>query len=52
MPTAAGLLWWRSMAGAAPMHSEFGSLEAITVDGTLICPLLTWDAKTTSVVGK
>ena len=43
-----GLAWWANMAGAPHMHSRFGSLESVLTDGSLYCPLLTWDAKVTS----
>ena len=44
----AGLAWWANMASPRAMHSAYGSMESILTDGTLSCPLLTWDAKATS----
>merc|ERR1719499_2730073 len=32
------------------MQSIYGSIESIYIDGTGICPMLTWDAKITTYV--
>lgn len=44
------LHWYASTVSAPGMHSSFGSIESITIDGAANCPLLTWDAKITSFV--
>jgi hypothetical protein len=46
----AGLAWWASVASASRLQSRFGSLESVLTDGSLYCPLVTWDAKVTSVL--
>jgi hypothetical protein len=48
LPT--GLLWYNTMLKAGKMQNPYGSTESIAVNGTMICPLLTWDAKITSVL--
>jgi len=40
-----GLLWYHNMLLPDRMQGLFGSVEAVNVNGTEICPLLTWDAK-------
>ncbi len=45
-----GLAWWASVAAAARMQSPFGTMESVLTDGSLYCPLVTWDAKVTSVL--
>jgi len=31
------------------MQSKFGSTEAVSLNGKLLCPLTTWDAKITTI---
>ncbi len=38
------------MLSAPRMQSRFGSTEAVNVNGTMICPLTTWDSKITTVL--
>jgi hypothetical protein len=47
---SAGLCWYNNMLTGARMQSEYGSTEAINVNGTEICPLTTWDSKITTVL--
>jgi hypothetical protein len=45
-----GLTWLRTMMAGPRMQGPYGTTEAITVDGRLITPLVTWDAKVTTVL--
>jgi hypothetical protein len=45
-----GLAWYASMLKGSKMQNPFGSTEAISIDGTLISPVLTWDSKITSIL--
>lgn len=46
----AGLAWYNHMIGQRWMQNSFGSSESINVAGTAWSPVLTWDAKVTSVL--
>lgn len=45
-----GLCWYNNMLSGPRMQSRFGSTEAVNVNGTMICPLTTWDSKITTVL--
>jgi len=45
-----GLGWYLHMLKGPRMQGPFGSTEAVSLNGTRISPLLTWDAKITSVL--
>ncbi|RYY35038.1 hypothetical protein EON62_02815, partial [archaeon] len=46
----AGLCWYRNMLAAPRMQGPHGSTEAISVNGTEISPLTTWDSKVTTLL--
>lgn len=45
-----GLTWYRTMLAGPRMQGPYGSTEAITVDGRLIAPLVTWESKLTTLL--
>jgi hypothetical protein len=45
-----GLAWLDTMLSAPRMRGPYGATEAVTTDGRRIAPLLTWDAKATTVL--
>lgn len=45
-----GLCWYNNMLQATRMQNAYGSTEAININGTEICPLVTWDSKITTVL--
>lgn len=47
---AAGLAWYNTMLSLPRMQSKYGSVESTNLKGTSIAPLLTWDAKATTVL--
>jgi len=46
----AGLAWYNAMLMMPRMQTPFGSTESTNVNGTSIAPILTWDAKVTTVL--
>lgn len=47
---AAGLAWYNRMLALPNMQSPAGSLESVELSGGSVSPMLTWNAKATSVV--
>ncbi|EFA78326.1 hypothetical protein PPL_08977 [Heterostelium album PN500] len=45
-----GLAWYYNMISAPAMQNQYGSTESGSNQGDLICPLLTWDSKITTVL--
>ena len=45
-----GLAWYHSMLQGTKMQGPYGSTVACSIYGTKISPLLTWDAKQTTVL--
>ncbi|KAH3766789.1 GPI anchored protein [Pelomyxa schiedti] len=45
-----GLSWYQTMLLGPAMQSNYGSTESIDIDGTAICPCMTWDSKITTLV--
>merc|ERR1711924_42765 len=45
-----GLAWYRVMLALPRMQTQYGSVEASSVNATDIAPLLTWDTKVTTVL--
>jgi len=45
-----GLAWYANMLDGPKMQGPIGSTEAITINGSYISPLTTWDSKITTVV--
>jgi len=45
-----GLIWYDNMLKGPRMQGRFGSTESITVNGSSIAPLTTWDSKITTVL--
>lgn len=44
------LAWYRTMLAAPRGQGPFGSSAAVATNGRNVCPLLTWDSKTTTVL--
>jgi len=45
-----GLAWYRHMLAGPKMESQHGSLCSVNVSGTAVAPMMTWDAKCTTVL--
>lgn len=48
LPT--GLCWYNNILRGPRMQGPLGSTESCKIDGSDICPLVTWDSKITSVL--
>ena len=46
----AGLCWYNNLLQGPRMQGPFGSTESCAIDGSDICPLVTWDSKITTVL--
>lgn len=46
----AGLCWYNNLLAGPRMQGPYGSTESMKIDGSDICPLVTWDSKITTVL--